>query len=74
LLPSECLVPPRDAHALAVRIEQMMCDQPGRRRLGQRNRAHARTHHERCQSTIRRDFLTAVRHASASHFPEARCA
>lgn len=74
LLPSECLVPPRDAHALAVRIEQMMCDQPGRRRFGHRNRAHARTHHERCQSTIRRDFLTAVRHASASHFPEARCA
>ena len=74
LLPSECLVPPRDAHALAVQIEQMMCDQAGRRRCGYRNRAHARTHHERCQSTIRRDFLTAVRRASASHFPEARCA
>jgi glycosyltransferase involved in cell wall biosynthesis len=74
LLPSECLVPPRDAHALAVRIKQMMCDQPGRRRFGHRNRAHARTYHERCQSTIRRDFLTAVRQASASHFPEARCA
>ena len=74
LLPSECLVPPRDAHALAVRVEQMMRDQPARRRLGHRNRAHARTHHERCQSTIRRDFFTAVRHASASHFPEARCA
>jgi glycosyltransferase involved in cell wall biosynthesis len=74
LLPSECLVPPRDAHALALRIEQMMCDQAGRRRCGDRNRAHARTHHERCQSPIRRDFLTAVRRASASHFPEARCA
>ena len=74
LLPSECLVPPRDAHALATRIEQMMCDQPGRRRFGRRNRAHARTHHERCQSAIRRDFLTAVRHASATHFPEVRCA
>ena len=74
LLPSECLVPPRDAHALAVRIEQMMGDQPGRRRLGHRNRAHARRYHERCHSTIRRDFLTAVRHASATHFPEARCA
>jgi glycosyltransferase involved in cell wall biosynthesis len=74
LLPSECLVRPRDAHALAVRIEQMMCDQPGRRRFGHRNRALARTYHERCQSTIRRDFLAAVRHATASHFPEARCA
>jgi len=74
LLPSECLVPPRDSHALAVRIEQMMRDQPGRRRLGHRNRTHARTHHERCQATIRRDFLTAVRHASARYFPEVRCA
>ena len=74
LLPSECLVPPRDAHALAVRIEQMMSDQSGRRRFGQRNRAHARTHHEQWQSTIRRDFLTAVKHASGSHFLEARCA
>jgi glycosyltransferase involved in cell wall biosynthesis len=74
LLPSECLVPPRDAHALAVRIEQMMFDQSGRRRFGHRNRAHARIHHERWQSTIRRDFFTAVRHASASQFPEARCA
>lgn len=74
LLPSECLVPPRDARALAVRIEQMMSDQSGRLRVGHRNRAHARTHHERWQSTIRRDFLTAVRHASASQFPEARCA
>ena len=74
LLPSECLVPPRDAHALAVRIEQMMSDQARRRRLGHRNRAHARTHHERCQSMIRRDFLTAVRHVSANRFPEARCA
>jgi hypothetical protein len=52
----------------------MMCDQPGRQRFGHRNRAHARTHHERCQSTIRRHFLTAVSDASASHFPEARCA
>lgn len=74
LLPSECLVPPRDAHALAVRIAQMMSDQSERLRLGHRNRAHARTHHERWQSTIRRDFLTAVKHASASHYPEARCA
>jgi len=74
LLPSECLVAPRDAHALAIRIQQMMRDQSGRRRCGYRNRAHARTYHERCQSMIRRDFLTAVRHASASHFPEARCA
>jgi phosphatidyl-myo-inositol dimannoside synthase len=74
LLPAECLVPPRDAHALAVRIEQMMSDQPGRRLFGQRNRAHARTHHDRSQATVRRDFLTAVRNASARHFPEARCA
>lgn len=74
LLPSECLVPPRDAHALAVRIEQMMSDHAGRRRIGHRNRAHARTYHERSQSRIRRDFLTAVRHANASLFPESRCA
>jgi glycosyltransferase involved in cell wall biosynthesis len=74
LLPLECLVPPQDAHALASRIEQMMSDQSGRRRFGQQNRAHARTHHEQSQSRIRRDFLTAVRDASGSHFPEARCA
>ena len=74
LLPAVCLVPPRDAHALAVGIERMMCDQPERRRFGHRNRAHARTYHERCQSTIRRDFLTAVRQASATQFPEAHCA
>jgi glycosyltransferase involved in cell wall biosynthesis len=74
LLPAVCLVPPRDAHALAVRIEQMMCDARAMQRHGLRNRAHARKHHDRLQAAIRKDFLCAVRCASAGGFREARCA
>jgi glycosyltransferase involved in cell wall biosynthesis len=74
LLPAECLVPPRDVHALAAGIEQMMCDARAMQRHGQRNRAHARKHHDRLQAAIRKDFLCAVRSASAGGFREARCA
>jgi glycosyltransferase involved in cell wall biosynthesis len=74
LLPAECLVAPRDVHALAARIEQMMCDAHGMRRHGQRNRAHARRHHDRLQAAVRKEFLSVVRSASAGGFGEARCA
>jgi glycosyltransferase involved in cell wall biosynthesis len=74
LLPPDCLVPPGDARALAARIEAMMADSGARRRLGERNRAHALTHHESRQAIVRGQFLHAVRAASASDWAEVRCA
>jgi phosphatidyl-myo-inositol dimannoside synthase len=74
LLPSECLVPPRDPAALAARIRQIMLDDEGRRRLGDRSREMARTHHESLQAPIRRAFLRAVSQASSQSPGEARCA
>jgi hypothetical protein len=52
----------------------MMGDPRSMQRHGQRNRAHARKHHDRLQAAIRRKFLDAVRAASAGGFREARCA
>jgi len=74
LLPPECLVPPRDAHALAERIQQLMSNEWGRRWLGERNRAHARKYHERLQAVVRRDFLNAVKDTTAAGGREVRCA
>jgi phosphatidyl-myo-inositol dimannoside synthase len=74
LLPAECLVRPRDADALAAAIAEMMGDPRGMQRHGERNRAHARKHHDRLQAATRREFLDAVRAASAGGFREARCA
>jgi phosphatidyl-myo-inositol dimannoside synthase len=74
LLPSECLVPPRDVPALAAGIERMMSDAHGMRRHGQRNRAHAGTHHDRLQAAVRKEFLSAVKSASAGGFRVACCA
>jgi phosphatidyl-myo-inositol dimannoside synthase len=74
LLPPDCLVPPGDARALAARIEAMMADSGARRRLGERNRAHALTHHENRQAIVRGQFLHAVRAASTSDWAEVRCA
>jgi glycosyltransferase involved in cell wall biosynthesis len=73
LLPPDSLVPPGDARALAARIEEMMADSDARRRLGERNQAHALTHHEKRQAVVRRQFLHAVKDASA-HRAEIRCA
>lgn len=74
LLPADCLVPPGDAGALAARIEAMMADSGARRRLGERNRSHALTHHESRQAIVRGQFLHAVKAASASDCTEVRCA
>jgi phosphatidyl-myo-inositol dimannoside synthase len=74
LLPASCLVPAGDATALAGRIAQLISDDQGRQRLGERNRAHARRYHDRLQAPIRREFLRAVRRASAASHREARCA
>src|SRR5581483_7788784 len=65
LLPADCLVPPRDAGALARRIRQLMHDALTRDALGQRNRQVARDYHERVQAPIRRAFLNAIRDVSA---------
>jgi glycosyltransferase involved in cell wall biosynthesis len=74
LLPSECLVPARDWQALADRIERLMADAAGRRRLAKRNREEARKHDGRTQSAIRLEFLRTVWEASR-HVPwEVRCA
>ncbi|HSC28244.1 MAG TPA: glycosyltransferase, partial [Vicinamibacterales bacterium] len=64
LLPTECLVPPRQPRALADRIEQLMKDEAGRRRLGASNRSRALEYHERTQADVRRTFLRVVRDAS----------
>jgi phosphatidyl-myo-inositol dimannoside synthase len=74
LLPACCLVPPGDAAALAGRIAQLIADDQGRQRLSERNREHARRYHERLQAPIRREFLQAVRRATAPEDREARCA
>jgi glycosyltransferase involved in cell wall biosynthesis len=74
LLPADCLVPPGDARALAAGIERMMADSGARQTMGERNRAHALTHHERRQAVVRRQFLQAVKDVSAQGCTEVRCA
>jgi glycosyltransferase involved in cell wall biosynthesis len=74
LLPAECLVAPRQPRALATRIEQLMKDDEGRRRLGERNRRQALEYHENAQAAVRRDFLRLVMEASAGGCREVRCA
>jgi glycosyltransferase involved in cell wall biosynthesis len=74
LLPSDCLVPPRDAAALARRLGELIDDPAGRRARGQRNQQVAATYHERVQAPLRRAFLMAVREACAAGQREAACA
>jgi len=74
LLPPECLVPPKNAAALAQRIAALMDDAAARRAMGQRNREVADRYHERLQAPRRRAFLLAVREACGSGLPEAACA
>ena len=74
LLAADCLVAPGDAHELASRIVAMMADPVGRRRCGEANRAHARVHHERRHTSVRREFFETVRRASAQDEAEVRCA
>jgi hypothetical protein len=67
-------VAPRQPRALATRIEQLMKDDEGRRRLGERNRRQALEYHENAQAAVRRDFLRLVMEASAGGCREVRCA
>ena len=73
LLPPACLVPPGHPLALADRIELLMADDSGRRRQGEDNRRQARQHHERLLVAVRRDFLHAIREASAAAVSEISC-
>ncbi|MGE5243067.1 MAG: glycosyltransferase family 4 protein [Betaproteobacteria bacterium] len=74
LLPAECLVPARDAAALARKIRELMARDDLRAALGERNRQAARAHHERLQAPIRKAFLLALRKASENDAWEAACA
>jgi phosphatidyl-myo-inositol dimannoside synthase len=74
LLPEQCLVPAGNPAALASRLGQMIADDRGRRRLGERNRERALTYHERLQAPVRRAFLRAVSQSNAHAVREAYCA
>jgi phosphatidyl-myo-inositol dimannoside synthase len=74
LLPADCLVPPKDAGALARRIRELIHDAGALDTLGQRNHRVALGYHERVQAPIRRAFLRAVRDVSAGTAREAICA
>jgi glycosyltransferase involved in cell wall biosynthesis len=69
LLAPEGLVPPGNASVLAERIDRMMGDDDARDRLGDENRRQALKYHERVQAAVRRDFLRAIREASACVTP-----
>lgn len=66
LLPPACLVPPGHPLALADRIESLMADDAGRRRLGDENRRQACGYHERLLAAVRTDFLRAIKEASVA--------
>jgi glycosyltransferase involved in cell wall biosynthesis len=74
LLPAECLVPPRNAGALARRLREIMATPTTLRAMAQRNQEVARAYHDRVQTPIRRAFLLAVRDVSSGGHCEAACA
>ena len=73
LLPPDCLVPPRNAAALARLVREVMTKPDTLEAMAQRNQAVARMYHERVQTPIRREFLIAVRDISADGHREAAC-
>jgi len=73
LLPPDCLVPPRNAAALARLLGDVMTKPATLRAMASRNREVARTYHERVQAPLRRAFLMAVRDVSAAGIGEAAC-
>jgi glycosyltransferase involved in cell wall biosynthesis len=73
LLPADCLVPARDARALAHKIREVSADDRLRSR-GERNEQVARHYHERVLAPVRRAFLLAVRDASTARQKECACA
>jgi phosphatidyl-myo-inositol dimannoside synthase len=74
LLPADCLVPPRNAVALARRLREVMAKPAALMAMAQRNQKVARTFHDRVQTPIRRAFLMAVRDVSSAGHREAACA
>lgn len=72
LLPSECLVRPGDAKALAQKIRDVMDREAARTAWGLRNREVALGYHERLLAPVRRAFLAVVRDASLVHGDYAR--
>jgi glycosyltransferase involved in cell wall biosynthesis len=74
VLPPHCLVPPKDAPALARTLGEFIADERVRDQNGERNQRFARSFHERVQRSVLRAFLSAVHDASAKRQPEAVCA
>ena len=74
LLPADCLVPPRNAVALARRLRDVMATPTALMAMAQKNQEVARAYHERVQTPIRRAFLLAVRDVSSAGHREAACA
>lgn len=74
LLPPDCLVPPRNAVALARRLREVIAKPSTLMAMAQRNQEVARTYHDRVQTPIRRAFLLAVRDVSSAGHREAACA
>jgi phosphatidylinositol alpha-1,6-mannosyltransferase len=74
LLPAECLVPPRNAVALARRLREVLATPDALMAMAQRNQEVARRYHDRIQTPIRRAFLLAVRDVSSAGHREAACA
>jgi len=74
LLPADCLVPPRNAIALARRLHEVMATPTALMAMAQKNQEVARAYHDRVQAPIRRAFLLAVRDVSSAGHCEAACA
>jgi glycosyltransferase involved in cell wall biosynthesis len=74
LLPERCLVPAKDAPALARKLLEFMSDERACDLDAERNQQVARTFHEDVQGSLRTAFLSTVRDASAARRPEAICA
>jgi len=74
LLPERCLVPPRDAAALARTLGIFIADERARHRDAERNQQVAAGFHERVQRGLWKKFLLAVRDGSAARGAEAVCA
>jgi phosphatidylinositol alpha-1,6-mannosyltransferase len=74
ILPAHCLVPSKDAPALARTLGEFIADHRVRDLNGERNQHVARSFHERVQRSFLRAFLSAVHDASAKRHPEPVCA
>ena len=73
VLPPDCLVPPRNAAALARLLSQLIRKPATLDAMAQRNQEIARAYHETVQTPIRRAFLQAVRDVSMPGHREALC-